>query len=387
MKSKHQDQDDRRPRSGKERPAKREARRRALRQLSALPFQAVGQAIEEKTRALAKRYADFLEECDLDLHMAEHLARNPMGEDRLLTQLLGQHLKALKALISYIPEGELQRKARRLVAELLLLEAWLGVHRGQQPAWAQRMLCTALFTCGRDLEPALEYAILRRMAWVHETVGDGPGAWEIMEQALAMLEEDDEGRCGIPEGVRACIYAGAAVALSLCGQSAEEIRPHLERARQLLASPFYEIAHPPIYLQYHQGCLIFDEAMCAYYRGDYHEALDHLARIIDLEDFTPKVFVPSEFIKAAAVTRATLAMLKLPPGQRDPTHIKSLFREGIERTFHVRSGPRYRDLLDAYDLMKACWPQDRKIDELYEEIKRRIDREALLSHPQDEEGG
>jgi tetratricopeptide (TPR) repeat protein len=335
-------------------------RRAALRHLTARPFKALGDLIEERSHLLEQRCTQLLHQFRTELTLVEYNAQVFSGESQLVTRILAQRRPALEAIIAYVPSETCQREARELLAQALLLRAWLGFHRGEDPHQVLQVMCQALFTCERKVAPALEYAILRRMAWLYETIGDGAGALEVMEQALEMLHEDEEqlqqdtpGQAILPT-IRACIYAGVARAQAQAGQ--EITRSYLERAREAFSGPAC-VVNVPVYLPYHRACLLFDEGMCAYYQGDYVRALATFSEILDFKTHMVKAYLPSQFARAAVANRALLAMLQLQPEQREREQIMALFHVGFEYTRKTQSVLRYRELAEACRLFERAWPE------------------------------
>jgi len=328
-----------------------EGRRAALRTLALIPLQAMGLGVVADNMKLAWSPQEFLTHCAAGITACYYLAKGQYEDMLTASDTITAYLPTLQTLVK---ESSTHRKeAANLVAQCWQLKALLAVRReGAQHAisYGQQVLTFA----EQSGDPVLQLSAAERMIW-YSLLEKQPG--RVRDAILRVQSQLEHPAKPIPSVVQSMAYAGIARGQAFNHQKrdafAATLRMHETFARA-------KDSENLVYLDY-AGPFKYD-GMVPYYLGQYNEAFEAFAKIIDPQTLTVKLPVSSERSRIDIIN--LLALTALKRSNKDKELIVSLWMAGMQGAKNLRSETSYEDAVAAYGIMEALWSDDARIRDL-----------------------
>jgi len=97
------------------------------------------------------------------------------------------------------------------------------------------------------------------------------------------------------------------------------------------------------------------------HQGEYKEALDAFAKVIDPNDLSAKVAMPIR-MHVGLLNVQTLAALKSPT--RDMEQVITFWKAGLQGAITLQSQLWFEEACTVYEVMQGAWPSEPRIREL-----------------------
>ncbi len=322
-------------------------RREALRRLAMLPV-LFGISV-----GVQRPLEETLRQCAAGITACEHLSKGNHEDMALAYSMLSAYLPTLKTVVT---ESSLYRKeAAALVTQSYLIKFLLGLHIEGTSA-ATRYVKRAVAYSKESGDVILQLTAIRRLTWAYLDDKQPGQALRTIEQAKHIIENS---RTPVPPRLRSSIYGTLAV---MQAKNALDVTSTLPLAQEaFFASPVEGDDGSLSHVDFSFAQLVRNDGLAYYYQGRYQDALEAYTRIIDSENFTPKM-VMSQWIYTELVHLQTMATLKNPT--RDMTQVIALWKADIQGATALRSQQRFEEAYMAYEVMEGVWPNERRIMEL-----------------------
>jgi tetratricopeptide (TPR) repeat protein len=329
-------------------------RRDALRQLVLVAIQALGVA------ALGTRLSwapeDILTHCAAGITACKYLAKGQREDMALAFSAISTYLPELEAIAkdSSVHRGE----ATRLVAQCYLLKHVLGLHiENPNVVVARGYAKLALAYSKESGDLLLQLTALKYLTWAYNSDKQYPLALKTIERAQYLIEH---GSNSLPTRVCSGIYSTLAVIQAKNGVSA---LPSLHLAQESFFAPpamdATPIHHIDLDLGYAQ--LMRNNGLTYYYAGQYQEALNAFAQVIDPNNLSPKVPMAVR-TRVEILTNQTMAALKSPT--RDMEQTITCWTASMQGAIALQSQQRFDESCLAYEVMAGIWSGDKRITAL-----------------------
>jgi tetratricopeptide (TPR) repeat protein len=338
-------------------------RRDALRRLALLPIHVL--SLDALGTASSWAPENLLTHCATGVTACEHLSKG-MGEDMSLAYAaLSTYLPPLKTIVEQ--SSRHRKEAARLVAQALLIKATLNVHR-EGPKRAISYGRQAVVYSKESGDIPLRVAILKRLAWMYACDKQEKQALEAILQAQFLLEKQQKKESPIHPIIQSSIYGGIAKYQARNRQNEEALTAIHEAYDAFFASASSDKDGTFEIIDDFNYCwLIAEDGLTSYHLEQYEKALETFAQAIDPKTLTSKVSIPSERSRIEIVNHQTLASLKQPT--KDMELSIRLWMAGIEGAIALQSEQRLGEALEAFSIMQALWPGDKRIKALRDLVR------------------
>jgi tetratricopeptide (TPR) repeat protein len=249
--------------------------------------------------------------------------------------------------------SEHRQEAAGLVAQCLLLKSLLA-HHVENLMSAINYAQQALIYSKEAYDRSLQLRALESIALKYAYSKRNQQALQTIEQAIPLLNQKN---VPISSQIQALIYGSLACNAARNGQDGTA---YLDQAGRLVTKPD---AKCPVYLSYEQSYLLFDTGVMYYQQGDSTKALEAFSQLVDPEILTLKTSLDrGEIGRIEAINYMTMA--SLTSENKDMEQTIHFWTEGIQAARVLHSEQRFAEALAAYDIMRALWPNEQRIQEL-----------------------
>ncbi|HLZ62216.1 MAG TPA: helix-turn-helix transcriptional regulator [Ktedonosporobacter sp.] len=321
-------------------------RREALQRLAMFPMLFIAGGSTQRP------IEETLHQCAAGITACRYLSKGKYEEMALASSALSSYLPLLKTIIK---ESSVYRKeAANLAAQVYLLKQVLGLHL-ESPGVAKNYGKLAVTYSKESGDALLCLTGLRRLTWAYLQEKQPQQALQTIEQAALLI---DHTRTPLSPRVSSSIYSTLAVIQVKNGVPAQSA---LHMAQEAFFTSADADTLNPVDFSYAQ--LMRNEGLVYYHQGLYKEALDVYAKVIDVNDLTPKVAMPAR-THIELLHHQMMAALKSP--QRDMEQVTTLWTAEMQGAIDLRSQQRFEDASMAYEVMGGIWPAEPRIQALRE---------------------
>jgi transcriptional regulator with XRE-family HTH domain len=317
-------------------------RREALIHLASLPFIA-----SLRPTVTTQRAEDVITQCSAGIAACWELSRSK-DEVGLTLAFEGaaEYASYLKRIVKEATSTQHRKAAAELVAQSAMLQMILGWHL-VNPVVAILHGNEAVTYSEIVGDVLLELNALKLLTWAYYYGQYRKDALSCMQKARLLAEHHH-----LPLYAQSGVDSTLAIAQAYNGISAT---PALRRAEQTL-----DKADMPAYMDDPFAAHFTKAGLAFYLQRDYAQAMTMLTEAIDPETLQMK-HAMSERFRVEALNVMVLALLKSK--DKDKERAKRYWQAAMQGVLHLQSRQRFSEVVTAYDIMEALWPDDREIQE------------------------